>query len=135
MKKYLAFFRLRFTMGLQYRAAALGGLACQFFWGAMAILAFGAFYKTDPASFPMSMPATASYIWLQQALLIMITFNGMDNEFLNVIQNGNVAYELCRPVSLYPMWYARTAASRVSAGGLRCGPTLLAALLNLFFSF
>ena len=43
MKKYLAFFRLRFSMGLQYRAAALGGLVCQFFWGAMAILAFKSF--------------------------------------------------------------------------------------------
>ena len=129
MKKYIAFFRMRFAMGLQYRAAALGGLVCQFFWGAMAILAFQAFYESDPGAFPMEFHALSSYIWLQQALLIMITFNGMDNEFLNVIQNGNVAYELCRPVSLYPMWYARTAASRVSAGGLRCGPTLLVALL------
>lgn len=129
MKKYLAFFRLRFTMGLQYRAAALGGLICQFFWGSMAILAFKAFYESDPAAFPMEFHALSSYIWLQQALLIMITFNGMDNEFLNVIQTGGVAYELCRPVNIYPMWYSRTAASRISAGALRCGPTLLMALL------
>ncbi|MCI9334684.1 MAG: ABC transporter permease, partial [Lachnospiraceae bacterium] len=27
MKKYIAFFRLRFSMGLQYRSAALAGMA------------------------------------------------------------------------------------------------------------
>ncbi len=129
MKKYLAFFRLRFTMGLQYRAAALGGLACQFFWGAMAILAFGAFYKTDPASFPMSMPATASYIWLQQALLTLVSMGGIDQEFFNVIQSGNVAYELCRPVDVYGMWFTRSAATRVANALLRCVPVLAVAAL------
>ena len=32
MKKYLSFFRLRFITGLQYRTAALAGIATQFFW-------------------------------------------------------------------------------------------------------
>ena len=44
MKKYLSFFRLRFSMGLQYRAAALAGIVTQFFWGFMEIMAFRAFY-------------------------------------------------------------------------------------------
>ena len=42
MKKYLSFFRLRFITGLQYRTAALAGIATQFFWGAMEILTFRA---------------------------------------------------------------------------------------------
>ena len=124
MRKYIAFFRMRFTMGLQYRAAALGGLACQFFWGAMAILAFKAFYDTDPAAFPMSMPAMSSYIWLQQALLTLLSMGGIDPEFFNVIENGNVAYELCRPIDVYGMWYSRSAATRVSNALLRCIPVL-----------
>lgn len=129
MKKYLSFFRLRFIMGLQYRAAALGGLVCQFFWGAMAILAFKAFYESDPAAFPMSMQAVSSYIWLQQAFLLLLTLNGMDGEFFNVIQSGNVAYELCRPVDVYGMWFTRQAATRLSNAMLRCVPPLLVALL------
>jgi len=129
MKKYFAFFKMRFLMGLQYRAAALGGLLCQFFWGAMAILAFRAFYESDPAAFPMRFQDTSSYIWLQQALFLLISLNGLDGEFFSVIQNGNVAYELCRPVGVYPMWCARSAASRVSAALLRCWPTLLIAAL------
>ena len=54
MGKYLAFFRLRFSMGLQYRAAAVAGIVTQFFWGAMELLAFRAFYDADPAAFPMA---------------------------------------------------------------------------------
>lgn len=41
--KYFAFFRLRFNMGLQYRAAAIGGCVTQFLWGIMECLAFRAF--------------------------------------------------------------------------------------------
>lgn len=129
MKKYIAFFRMRFTMGLQYRVAALGGLACQFFWGGMAILAFKAFYDTDPAAFPMSLPAMSSYIWLQQALLTLLSMGGIDNEFFNVIENGNVAYELCRPVDVYGMWYSRSAATRMSNALLRCVPVLVVSAL------
>ena len=54
MKKYLSFFRLRFTMNLQYRAAAFGGVATQFAWGFMEIMVFRAFYRADPGAFPMS---------------------------------------------------------------------------------
>lgn len=129
MKKYVSFFRLRFTMGLQYRAAALGGLICQFFWGAMAILAFKAFYETDPAAFPMSVQAMASYIWLQQALLALISVVAWDNDFANLIGSGNVAYELCRPADVYGMWFCRSAATRVSNALLRCIPALAVAAL------
>lgn len=66
-EKYIAFFRLRFAMGLQYRSAALAGMVTQFVWGAMEILVFRAFYEADAAAFPMSLEATASYIWMQQA--------------------------------------------------------------------
>lgn len=67
MKKYLSFFRLRFSMGLQYRTAALAGVITQFVWGFMEIMIFRAFYQADAAAFPMSLSATASYVWLQQA--------------------------------------------------------------------
>ena len=38
MKKYISVLRIRFLNGLQYRAAALGGLATQFAWGGMLVL-------------------------------------------------------------------------------------------------
>ena len=53
MRAYAAVFRMKFTGGLQYRAAALAGLVTQFAWGFMELLAFSAFYRADPTAFPM----------------------------------------------------------------------------------
>ena len=62
MRKYVSFFKLRFAMGLQYRVAALAGMATQFFWGGMNILIYRAFYEADANAFPMTLEATSSYI-------------------------------------------------------------------------
>ena len=129
MKKYVSFFRLRFLMGLQYRAAALAGMATQFFWGAMNILMYHAFYQSNPAAFPMTMEATASYIWLQQALLMLFAAWMIENEIFDDILSGNVVYELCRPINVYDMWFARSIANRLSRAVLRCAPILLIAAL------
>lgn len=126
---YLSFFRLRFLMGLQYRAAAVAGVVTQFVWGFMECFAFHAFYETNPAAFPMEFQAMAAYIWLQQAFLAFFAVWMMDNDIFEVIVNGNIAYELCRPISIYQMWFVRTIAMRVSRAVLRCMPILFVAFL------
>lgn len=127
MKKYIAFFRLRFTMGLQYRSAALAGIATQFFWGTMEVLMFRAFYRADPGAFPMTFQATCAYVWMQQAFLALFMAWVMENEIFDSIINGNIAYELCRPINIYNMWFARSLANRFSRTVLRCFPILLVA--------
>lgn len=129
MKKYYSFFRLRFSMGLQYRAAALAGIFTQAFWGGMEVMIFRAFYKSDPGAFPMSIQATTSYIWLQQAFLALFMGWIMEYEIFESIKNGDVAYELCRPIQIYHMWFARNMALRLSKAVLRCMPILLVAAL------
>ena len=69
MRACFSFFRIRFLAGLQYRSAAWAGIATQFVWGGMTLLLYAAFYKTGADAFPMTFPALASYIWLQQAFL------------------------------------------------------------------
>lgn len=128
MNKYIAFFRLRFSTGLQYRAAALAGMSTQFFWGAMEILMFRAFYRTDPAAFPMTLQATCAYVWLQQAFLALFMTWIIEHDILDSIVNGNIAYELCRPINIYNMWFSRNLAKRFSMAALRCIPILLLAL-------
>lgn len=129
MKKYLSFFRLRFAMGLQYRTAALAGIVTQFAWGFMEIMIFRAFYQSDAAAFPMSFAATASYIWLQQAFLAFFNAWMLENDIFDSIVNGNIAYELCRPISIYNMWFSRSIATRLSRAVLRCFPVLIVAVL------
>lgn len=127
MKKYLSFFNLHFSMGLQYRVAALAGIATQFAWGFMEVMIFCAFYRADESAFPMSLSATSSYIWLQQAFLAFFASWMLDNEIFNSIVTGNIAYELCRPIDIYNIWFARSVATRMSRAVLRCFPILLVA--------
>lgn len=129
MKAYLSFFRMRLVSNLQYRAAALGGIVTQFFWGFMEIQLYRAFYAEHAASFPMQLEHLVSYIWLRQAFLVIFNTWKFEGELFDMILSGNVAYELCRPVSLYWMWFFRTAAVRISGAAMRCIPILLVAVL------
>jgi len=125
MQKYNSFFRLRFVNGLQYRAAALAGIATQFTWGALEILMFKAFYQADASAFPMEFSALSSYIWIQQAFLALYMTWFLENEIFDAIKNGNIAYELCRPIDIYTMWFTRSMANRLSRAVLRCMPILI----------
>lgn len=129
MKKYISFFVIRFLMGLQYRAAALAGMVTQFAWGMMEIMVYIAFYQTDAAAFPMTMSATASYIWLQQSFLYLFMSWLIDQDILNAIRDGGIAYELCRPVDIYFMWFAKSMSNRLSGAILRCLPILVIAFI------
>lgn len=129
MKKYTSFFRLRFLLGLQYRAAAAAGIVTQFFWGGMQVLAYRAFYESNPAAFPMTLEATCSYVWLQQAFLALFMGWIMEGEIFSSIQNGNISYEMVRPLSVYWMWFARSLSNRLSMAVLRCIPILIFAAL------
>lgn len=125
LRKYITFFSMRVRCGLQYRTAALAGIATQFCWGFMYILLYHAFRRTDPSAYPMTEDQTATYIWLQQAFLAMFASWSMENDLIAQIKDGTVAYELCRPMSLYPMWFAKCMASRLSRALLRFLPILL----------
>lgn len=120
MRAYLAIVRLRFLLLLQYRIAALAGLATQFVFGFIFIFTLEAFYISSTAEQPMSFDQIVTYVWLGQAMLSMLPWNG-DGDVQTLIRSGNVAYELCRPTDLYNQWYARAIA-------LRTAPTLLRAI-------
>lgn len=128
MKKYLSFFRMKFIAGLQYRAAAAAGIVTQFAWGFMEILLFRAFYEADAGAFPMSLEALTSYIWLQQAFLALFMTWFLENDIFQSISDGSIAYELCRPVQIYHMWFSRSMANRLSRAVLRCIPILAVAV-------
>ena len=57
---------------------------------------------------PMEFDQLASYIWLQQAFLAFFAVWILDNEIFEEIRSGNVAYELCRPLDLYNLWFVKT---------------------------
>lgn len=129
MKAYFSVFKMRLINGLQYRTAALAGVATQFFWGFMFIMIYEAFYQNGTASQPISLKQLIDYIWLQQAFLVFIMLWFRDGELFSLITTGNIAYELCRPCGIYGFWYARLIAQRLSGALLRCSPILIIAFL------
>ena len=134
LKPYLGIFKMRLIAGFQYRSAAWAGVSTQFFWGAMQLLVFYAFYESagmnsPGVQSPMSFAELSSFIWMRQAFLALVMIWSMDNELLTHITSGNVAYELSRPLSLYTFWFARILAFRVSRTLLRCIPIFIVASL------
>lgn len=129
MRAYLSFFRIRFLGGTAIPFRRVGGHRHAVRLGGMTLLLYAAFYKTGADAFPMTFPALASYIWLQQALLALFMTWYFDGEILDAVVTGAVAYELCRPADLYAMWFGQGAGRANLAALLRFAPILLAAAL------
>jgi len=81
----------------------------------MLVLAFLAFYRTNPDNFPMELSEVVSYMWMQQVLLVLFSVVYADREIESSVETGSIAYELVRPMGLYGRWFSRAGASRVAA--------------------
>lgn len=116
---------------LQYPGAAFAGAITQVFWAMIKTMILAAFYAQAATSEPLSFGQATTFIWLGQALLALLPWN-IDKELEGQIKNGDVSYELVRPVNLYALWYARALAIRTVPMIMRCIPALMVA--RLFFS-
>ena len=125
MKTYWATFLMRAKMETQYRAAALSGLATQFFFGLILIYLYRALYGAgaDPAA----LASVATYVWIQQAFFRMVCAD--DGTLTAAIIKGDMAYQLVRPVDQYHFWFARALALKLVGTLMRALPMLLIAAL------
>ncbi|HEY5943981.1 MAG TPA: ABC-2 family transporter protein [Kofleriaceae bacterium] len=125
---YVAIVSARFRALLQYRAAALGGLFTQTFFGLVRIMILRAFYAASIVAAPMALPRVVSYVWLGQATLLLIPWR-TDEDIAEQIRTGNVVYELTRPLDLYTVWFARSFAWRTAPVFLRMLPMFVVAMV------
>lgn len=125
MRVYLSTFLLRLKLETQYRAAAIGGVICQMFFGLILVY----LYRTvqAPTQSAEMMAATATYVWFQQACFRMLVSS--DGELTQTILKGDIAYHLVRPVDQYWYWFARSLAQKVMGCALRAVPMIILALL------
>ncbi len=128
MRAYFSYMKMRFVTTLQYRAAAIAGIMTQFFFGAMFIMMYDAYYRNNIET-PLPWEQLISYLWLIQAFFNLTYFSIMDNDIRKSIITGQVAYELVRPFNLYWQWFSRIAASRVANGFMRFSPVIIVASL------
>ena len=125
MRSYLSAFRLRWKMELQYRGAMIGGIICQIMFGLILIALYRALYASKPQALPVEHVVT--YVWLQQAFFRMLLAS--DADLLDKIRSGGIAYDLCRPLSLYGFYYARIMAQKITGSLMRAIPMLVFASL------
>ncbi|MBR5231736.1 MAG: ABC-2 family transporter protein [Clostridia bacterium] len=125
MRVYLSTFLMRLKLETQYRAAAIGGVICQMFFGLILIY----LYRTIqmPTQTAEVIAATATYVWFQQACFRMLVSNDM--ELNAIILKGDIVYQLVRPVDQYWYWFSRALAQKVMGCALRAAPMLVFALL------
>ncbi|GAB1545523.1 ABC transporter permease [Scytonema sp. NUACC21] len=124
MIAYWSLFVARFSLLLQYRAAALAGIATQFFWGFVKVMVLEAFFTHATSAQPMTFHQAVAYVWLGQAFLIAIVPWGGDREVQNLIRSGAVGYDLLRPTDLYTFWFTRALAFRTAPLILRAVPLI-----------
>lgn len=130
MRSYISFFKLRLITNLQYRAAALAGISTQIFFGLVFLMVYLAFYSSNGQSdYPMDWNHLVTYIWLGQAFYALIYPFEKDQELLNMIKNGNLAYELIRPQNFFIKFYIKMIAHKIINTLLRCIPVIIIAFL------
>ncbi|MEA4890744.1 MAG: hypothetical protein VB070_14900 [Clostridiaceae bacterium] len=120
-------FRLRARMELQYRAAAAGGFFTQLFFGLILIFLYQALdtagIRTGQSTIEFA--DTVAYVWIQQAFFRLLF--GSDGSLNQAILSGDLVYELCRPVRLYPYWTVRILAYKITSSLMRAWPLLVLA--------
>jgi ABC-2 type transport system permease protein len=126
LRPYAAVVRARFSVLLQYRAAAVAGFLTQCWWGGIKVMVLTAFFAASTAPPPMTLPQAIDYVWLGQALFTMLPWSG-DPDVARMVRTGDVAYERLRPLDTYAFWYSRAVARRTANPALRAVPMLLTA--------
>lgn len=124
MQAYRSLFFARFALLLQYRGAALAGIATQLFWGFIKVMVLTAFFSQSTSAQPMTLSEAIGYVWLGQAFIMAIVPWSGDREVQELIRSGAVGYDLLRPVDLYNFWFIRALAMRTAPLILRAIPIL-----------
>ena len=125
MSLFKTYFKINFKKETQYRSAALSGVITQLFYGMMFILIYYAFYtsNSEPGNFTLEQMST--YIWLNQAFYMMFKYYDGHKALSKKIVNGDISYQLLRPVNLYKQWFADYYTLNISKVAVRSIPIFI----------
>lgn len=119
MRSYITLYKLKFNQSIQYRGAAISGIATQFIWGFLLITLYNLL-----GSGKMEIGFISTYFWLNQAFIGLLSIWSMDSTMFQEIEDGSIQYRLLKPLNLYAYWFIEGAAHRISNTLLRCIPIL-----------
>lgn len=82
-KPYFSLYRLKAMQETQYRAAALGGLVTQAFFGLLYVFLYTALFRGKNQA---ELAETITYVWLQQMFFRVLLMN--DTELIQQVMTG-----------------------------------------------
>jgi ABC-2 type transport system permease protein len=130
MRLQLELIRLAFRRHLAYRAAALAGLATNFFFGLLRAAVMVALYGERQEMQGVSLEAAITYTGLSQAVIgPLAMFSWL--EVTRAVHSGEVASDLLKPMGYYGFWLARDI-GRALATFLWRSVTILLAYVFMF---
>lgn len=128
MRAFGSVLKMNIKKEFQYRTAAISGLLTQLFFGLMQIALYRQFLMQGNDGF--SIAQMTSYIWLQQIFYTLFKFwDGCKYEISEKIVNGDVGYQLIRPMNLYDYWYSNVFSKSLGMVIVRGIPFVIIAIL------
>jgi ABC-2 type transport system permease protein len=106
VRAYLAAARLSFRRYRTYRAANIGGLVTNGFFGVVRSYVFIALFQNRPVAEGYDLADALTYVWVTQAL-IMPLYIWSWQEIALTIRSGAVATDLARPISYFGYWLSQ----------------------------
>lgn len=129
MRTYKKIFKITLLEELQYKTTYISGVICQIAFGFIYIFLYSAFFESGvPQDF--SMQQMVNYAWLGQAFFAMFCYSdNCKSKITKDIVNGNVSYQLIKPLNIYTYWFGYVWFTSASKALVRCVPLLIVACL------
>jgi len=124
MRTFSSILKMNLKQQFQYRTAAFSGTLTQLFFGFMQISLFTAFLVQGQSDF--TIPQMATYIWLQQVFYTLYKYwDCCKFEISEKIVNGDISYQLIRPMPIYDYWYQNVFSKSLGQMIIRAVPLIL----------
>lgn len=128
LRFYVEVARTAFQRQLVYRWANLAGLAANGFFGAIFSYVYVALFHARSSAGSYHLHDTLRYIWLAQAMtMVVLTFGWYD--LMLTVRSGEIVSDLSKPCDLYWYWFSREAGRSAYYVLFRGVPTYLLGML------
>lgn len=128
LRFYVEVARTAFRRQLIYRWANIAGLLTNVFFGAISSYVLIALYHARPMAAGYSLSDSLRYVWLLQAMIMVVLPFGWFDLMLT-IRTGEVVADLSKPCDFYWYWFSREAGRAVYYLLFRALPAYLGGML------
>jgi ABC-2 type transport system permease protein len=130
MRLFWELVKISFQRQLSYRAAALAGLATNFFFGMLRAAVLTALYGTRQEVAGISLEGAVTFTGLTQAVIAFLSLFSW-YEVMYSVYSGDISSDLLKPTNYYGFWLAKDL-GRAIAGLLMRGVPMMLAYALLF---